>query len=354
MPGVSSVVDTTVAGPANVPGVAAKQFNTWTLLPVHDGITALAGGGQSGATQMQGEMNRIATVATVADSVMLPQAIVGMDVYVLNDAAIAAQVFGFGTDTVDGVAAATGVPHMGKSLVIYSCFVAGAWRTEGLATGFGGPGLQTLSFAATMTADAAGTQAGAIANAQMKSMVNRFSTVAAQGNGGALPAAVAGLAVMVINRGANAMQVFGTGTDTVNGIATATGISQGASTTATYVCNVAGNWEVPINTLVSSIPVALSGDAAIPPHVQHTYVITKGSAAALTLAAPTSGTDDGNEIVIISNTAFAHVLTATGLLNTGSANHNTATWAAQLGGALTLMAFGGKWVALAQIGITFG
>ena len=36
----------------------------------------------------------------------------------------------------------------------------------------------------------------------------------------------AGLTVLVINHGANPMQVFGSGTDTINDVAAATGVSQ--------------------------------------------------------------------------------------------------------------------------------
>ncbi len=72
-------------------------------------------------------------------------------------------------------------------------------------------------------------------------------------------------------------------------------------------------------------------------------MLTKGSAAALTLAAPTATVDDFKIIVLTSNTAFAHVLTATGLLQTGTATVNVATFAAFAGASLTLMAYQGKW-----------
>jgi hypothetical protein len=213
-----------------------------------------------------------------------------------------------------------------------------------------GAGLQIESFTPAVTAHAGGTQAAATA---LTAMINRVSVVATQGDSVLLPAAVVGLAIIVINKGANPMQVFGAGTDTINAIATATGISQGINTTATYVCNVAGNWEVPITALVSSTPQALTASGAVPPHVSHLYTVTKAGVAALTLAAPTAVTDDGIEITITSTTAFAHTLTATGLLQTGTASVNLATFAAQPGAGLTLMAVGGKWNVLASVGITF-
>jgi len=97
--------------------------------------------------------------------------------------------------------------------------------------------------------------------------------------------------------------------------------------------------------------VAASG--AIGPRNPGTFVITKAGVAAMTLAAPTATTDDGVVITLTSSTANAHTLTATGLLQTGTANVNVATFAAQAGAGLCLMAFNGKWIVLSSVGITF-
>lgn len=95
----------------------------------------------------------------------------------------------------------------------------------------------------------------------------------------------------------------------------------------------------------------LSVDGAVPV-ASGLYAITKASAAALTLAAPTAA-QNGLTINIVSRTAFAHVLTATGLLNTGSAAVNVATFAAFAGANLTLRADTLKWNVVSQVGITF-
>lgn len=99
------------------------------------------------------------------------------------------------------------------------------------------------------------------------------------------------------------------------------------------------------------IPLSVNG--AIPPHTAANYVITKAGVLADTLAAPTATTDDGIQIVVTSNTANAHTITATGLLQTGTASVNVATFAAQAGASLTLMAYQGKWNVLSSNGITF-
>ena len=211
-------------------------------------------------------------------------------------------------------------------------------------------GVAKFSSATGITAFSGGGQSSAVA---LTKTINRVTTVAAQGDSVSLVAATVGALQIVENRGANPCQVFGAGTDTINGIATATGVSQGINTTAIYICTVAGNWEVPITQLQSTSPSLLTTNGAIPAHSGHTYVITKAGVLAATLAAPTAGTDDGIEITIASTTANAHTLTATGLFQCGTASVNLATFAAQAGAGLTLMAYNGKWVVLFSVGITF-
>lgn len=99
-------------------------------------------------------------------------------------------------------------------------------------------------------------------------------------------------------------------------------------------------------------PYVLSANGTIPT-APGTYVVTMGSAAALTLGAPTTGTQDGLKLTITSNTAYAHVVTATGLLQTGANTTNTATFAAYAGASVNLMAYGGKWNVISANQITF-
>lgn len=89
------------------------------------------------------------------------------------------------------------------------------------------------------------------------------------------------------------------------------------------------------------VPLAASG--AVDPHTANRFVITKAGVAALTLAAPTPGTDDGLELQFTSTTANAHTLTATGLFIDGAAHVNVATWSANAGGQLSIVAYQGKW-----------
>jgi hypothetical protein len=317
---------------------------------VQAGITAFAGGGQASATQLAAQTVHVGTVATAGDSVKLPASAPGLELMVINKGANAMQVYGLGADTIDDQAAATGVSQMANSLVIYTCAQSGKWYSEGLATGFGGPGLQTISYTNSITAFAGGGQASAVA---LTTMLNRIATVATAGDSVRLPTSAPGLVVYIDNRGANPCQVFGAGTDTINGIATATGVPQGVNTVFAYVCSVAGNWETSLGGATQAAPITLAVNGAVNPHNPATYVITKAGVLADTLAAPTATTDDGVILTFTSNTANAHTITATGLFQTGTASVNLATFAANAGAGFTAMAYQGKWNVLYSIGVTF-
>lgn len=97
--------------------------------------------------------------------------------------------------------------------------------------------------------------------------------------------------------------------------------------------------------------VLVAASGAIDPTNPGRYVITKAGVAALTLAAPRVGIDDGVLLQITSSTAFAHTVTATGLYADGAGHVNLATFAAQIGATLILEAYQGKWYVLLQQGV---
>jgi len=101
-------------------------------------------------------------------------------------------------------------------------------------------------------------------------------------------------------------------------------------------------------------PQFLSVNGAIKSATPGYYVITKAGVLADTLAAPPAVTK-GNGIVIIvtSRTANAHTITATGLLNTGSAFVNVATFNANAGATLALISDNLFWNVLFANGVSF-
>lgn len=91
-----------------------------------------------------------------------------------------------------------------------------------------------------LTAHAGGGQAAALL---LTAGINRVATVASANDSVKLPVSAAGMTVIAINGAAtNSMQVFGSGTDTINDVATATGVAQAAGKDASYHCPVAGKW----------------------------------------------------------------------------------------------------------------
>lgn len=90
-----------------------------------------------------------------------------------------------------------------------------------------------------ITATAGGGQSAAF---QITSQTTRITTVATIGDSVMLPPSAPGLELLVINHGANAMQVFGSGTDTVDDQAAATGVSQMSGSLVIYSCATAGSW----------------------------------------------------------------------------------------------------------------
>ena len=200
-------------------------------------------------------------------------------------------------------------------------------------------------------------QGGAL---QLTASLNKITTstaTAAPFNGVLLPSATAayvGQLVVVNNFSANPIQVYGAGTDTINGNTNTLGLTQGVGTSWDYCCSALGQWTVQPTQSSQSGIVALSGTAdAISPHLAHAYVVTKAGVDAMTLTAPTATVDDGIVISISSATANAHTLTTVGLLQTGTASVNTATFAAQKGAGLTLRAYQGYWQVQSAVGITF-
>lgn len=118
-----------------------------------------------------------------------------------------------------------------------------------------------------------------------------------------------------------------TGTESVSGIITATGG-------------------------IKSPVVTITGDGAITIAPFTTVKLSKGSAAAITLAAPTNTTHDGYRVVIFSSTAFQHVITGgvDGFNAKGSSG--TITLGGAIGDSVELVAMGGHWYTVSKVNAT--
>lgn len=93
-----------------------------------------------------------------------------------------------------------------------------------------------------ITAGTTQTQAGATVMSATQ-YAHTVGTVGTTGDGVRLGvAATVGAKQFVANDGANNMQLYGLGTDTINGVTTTTGVTVNAGQGAWMYCSKAGNW----------------------------------------------------------------------------------------------------------------
>ena len=96
---------------------------------------------------------------------------------------------------------------------------------------------------------------------------------------------------------------------------------------------------------------AITGDGAIT--IQNALVfLSKGSAGAITLAAPTSGTHDKIIVRVVAISAQAHVITGSVDGFNAKGSSGTITFGGAIGDSVTLVAYLGHWYTLAKINAT--
>jgi hypothetical protein len=108
---------------------------------------------------------------------------------------------------------------------------------------------------------------------------------------------------------------------------------------------LAGKVGGPVANNVAPPVTIITGDAALPITRDGCYLLTKGSAAAISLAVP-GASNIGRRIVVTGGSDFAHVITAasTSVHDGTTGGHGTLTSAAFQGSTLTLRAVtAAKW-----------
>lgn len=123
--------------------------------------------------------------------------------------------------------------------------------------------------------------------------------------------------------------------------------------TGNVVGNLTGN--VVGNLTGGNLPpsTSLSGDGAIAiPAASRDFPITKSSAAALTIAAPVSGTDDNKLLTIWDTTGHAHVVTCASDGFNAKGSSGTLTFGGAIGDAVILKAFSGHWYTVSLNAVT--
>lgn len=126
-------------GPHLIDGLAL-QILTADGNATQSGLTAKAGGGAALAVQLKLGMNEIAVCATTSDSAILPLALAGAQVFVVNNGAQTCAIYpqqsnpnnvASAADTLvpigGSTASTTAVPA--NSIVYWYCYKPGFWKT---------------------------------------------------------------------------------------------------------------------------------------------------------------------------------------------------------------------------------
>lgn len=107
-----------------------QTWNTQTLQSGVDNMTAHAGGGQGAATACPGILNRFTTVATAADSAVLPASVAGADITIINAAAAnSMNVFPAVGDAINALGANAAFALAAGKTVTFYCVTPGQWHS---------------------------------------------------------------------------------------------------------------------------------------------------------------------------------------------------------------------------------
>ena len=101
-----------------------------SLSPVQSGITALAGGGQTGAPLLTPGFNVISVVATTGDSVDLPVDVLGQTVIVHNSGANSANVFPSLDGNINALSANAALAVAAAATTIFYGVSATNWQSK--------------------------------------------------------------------------------------------------------------------------------------------------------------------------------------------------------------------------------
>ncbi len=121
--GAAAISGALTVGGALTGSAALSAGTTFALAGIETGLTAHAGGTQGAALALSATcaVHNVTVVGTDADSIVLPAATGSGKMHFIknSDAAQSMQLYGLASDTVDGVAAATGVAiAAGKTRIV--------------------------------------------------------------------------------------------------------------------------------------------------------------------------------------------------------------------------------------------
>ena len=94
-----------------------------------NGLVALAGGGQTGATPIVSLISRFTTVATTADSSLLPLSAPGCELTIVNAGAQSMNVYPQVGEAINASAVNVAIALAAGKTMTAACAVTGTWNT---------------------------------------------------------------------------------------------------------------------------------------------------------------------------------------------------------------------------------
>lgn len=141
-------------------------------------------------------------------------------------------------NSINGLSANTPVVLGPKTITPFQCISAGVWNAVDIGGGFNGSIETVVSQGNVVSAGTNQNNATPITQA----IVN-FTSGSADPAGGTLPPAIAGSQIAVANNiAATTIRIYGAGSDTINGTAGSTGVTQATANVTLYICAVNGAW----------------------------------------------------------------------------------------------------------------
>jgi hypothetical protein len=163
-----------------------------------------------------------------------------MSITVINSAILPMQVFGQGTDTINGNTDTVGVSQLPGSVVRYVCYVAGTWVSQDVMFGTS-TNLPLFSYTTGITAHAGGGQASAVL---LTTVLNTVTTVTTAADSVKLPVGVAGMFMVVSNfGGGDSMDLYPATGGTIGAGSANAAYAIASGITAFLTCVAANTWQ---------------------------------------------------------------------------------------------------------------
>jgi len=129
-----TIAESTSGTGVTIDGVLIKDGTVTTTAPlitsVAPAITAHAGGTKAAAYVLTEELNVITVCATALDSVLLPAAVVGLKITLVNLGVATCAVYAAGTNTIDDIITTNPAIVQPEDVVTFYCYTTAKWQSD--------------------------------------------------------------------------------------------------------------------------------------------------------------------------------------------------------------------------------